>query len=337
VGGYTLFFNHILKYLPSKRLIPIVLIIFTLVAGLFWYSFGKSSQNNVYVNPAFSIEIKNDADSDFDKDGLKDWEEALWGTDPKNPDTDGDKTGDGKEIELKRDPLVKGPNDSYEPRLFNSTAEKIEKNNDFNLTSQVTDALGGSIGPRILAGGNKDSVSPVELAAAVGTLPKPDDILDNYKKFSRRDLKISPNSTSSSIKDYFNRIYGVYEKTFLTLKKDDLTILAEVLPTENYERLIEIDDVISAFDESINRIKAIPVPVGYETFAVEELNYLSKTKRVVEAFRNAEQDPLSALVLLQRRISLMDEVKQFHQETKESLAQNGISFEPNENGYLFFQ
>ena len=43
---------------------------------------------------------------DADEDNLKDWEEELWTTDPKNPDTDGDGTLDGEEIRLERNPLV---------------------------------------------------------------------------------------------------------------------------------------------------------------------------------------------------------------------------------------
>ncbi len=41
-------------------------------------------------------------DLDSDSDGLKDWEETLWGTDPKNPDTDGDGTEDGSAVEAER-------------------------------------------------------------------------------------------------------------------------------------------------------------------------------------------------------------------------------------------
>ncbi len=41
------------------------------------------------------LENTFDISLDSDSDGLKDWEEALWGTDPHNPDTDGDGVSDG--------------------------------------------------------------------------------------------------------------------------------------------------------------------------------------------------------------------------------------------------
>lgn len=40
----------------------------------------------------------------FDKD-----EEGVYGTDPNNPDTDGDEVGDGQEVENGTDPLGEEP------------------------------------------------------------------------------------------------------------------------------------------------------------------------------------------------------------------------------------
>jgi len=59
---------------------------------------------------------------------LKDWEENLWGTDPNNPDTDGDGTSDGKEVSEGRNPLIAGPND-----LIKDTIKNNNNNNYQNL------------------------------------------------------------------------------------------------------------------------------------------------------------------------------------------------------------
>jgi len=55
---------------------------------------------------------------DADKDGLPDWEEALWGTDQHNPDTDNDGIPDGAEVAARRNPKKAGPNDSLEAPLM---------------------------------------------------------------------------------------------------------------------------------------------------------------------------------------------------------------------------
>lgn len=45
---------------------------------------------------------------DSDGDGLKDWEELLWGTDIHNPDSDGDGMNDGDEVNAARNPKEAG-------------------------------------------------------------------------------------------------------------------------------------------------------------------------------------------------------------------------------------
>ncbi|OGD66657.1 hypothetical protein A2Z61_00915, partial [Candidatus Campbellbacteria bacterium RIFCSPLOWO2_02_35_12] len=86
---------------------------------------GILSVNN--LNAEIQAEaIKNIAEKDSDRDGLKDWEEALWGSDPHNPDTDGDRTPDGEEVVVGRNPIIAGPND----KLYNTLA--LKKKEDDN-------------------------------------------------------------------------------------------------------------------------------------------------------------------------------------------------------------
>ncbi len=64
---------------------------------------------------------------DSDNDGLKDWEEALWKTDPQNQDSDGDGTPDGKEVAEGRNPAVPGPDDSLSSALSPLAQNKGEE------------------------------------------------------------------------------------------------------------------------------------------------------------------------------------------------------------------
>ncbi|MEX0931495.1 MAG: hypothetical protein WDZ88_01970 [Candidatus Paceibacterota bacterium] len=73
--------------------------------------------------------------TDTDMDGLADWEEKLWNTDPKNPDTDGDGTSDGDEVFTGRNPLKPGPNDAMDNPLF-------IKNPEYAETSEENEPIG---------------------------------------------------------------------------------------------------------------------------------------------------------------------------------------------------
>lgn len=55
---------------------------------------------------------------DPDRDGLTNEEEAIWGTDPNNPDTDGDGYNDRNEVYTNHNPLVAGPDTNKLPAGF---------------------------------------------------------------------------------------------------------------------------------------------------------------------------------------------------------------------------
>ena len=50
--------------------------------------------------------IASQPDADPDNDGLKNWEEDTYRTDPRNPDTDGDGYLDGEETASGYDPTI---------------------------------------------------------------------------------------------------------------------------------------------------------------------------------------------------------------------------------------
>ncbi len=85
------------KYLPSKKFVIITLSIFATL-GLVFFLVGKFQKNpdgSLAVKDNWSLsEEKIEAQTlgelvkkDSDQDGLPDWEETLWGLDPRNPET----------------------------------------------------------------------------------------------------------------------------------------------------------------------------------------------------------------------------------------------------------
>src|SRR5574343_1049151 len=98
--------DKIKNYLPSKDFrkrvffISIFLILF-LVARYTIYPqiIGLFNKKNKIPE---SMTISGIVDSDQDSDGVPDWEESIWGTDPKKPDTDNDGISDFDFIKAKQ-------------------------------------------------------------------------------------------------------------------------------------------------------------------------------------------------------------------------------------------
>ena len=105
-----------LAYLPNKKIFFLLIFILLIFAGWFYFSGSKNGQTKDVAEQEKSpliaiVEQTSQLDKDSDADGLKDWEELLWKTDPNKADTDNDGTNDNEEITLNRNPLKAGPND----------------------------------------------------------------------------------------------------------------------------------------------------------------------------------------------------------------------------------
>jgi hypothetical protein len=89
------------KYLPSKKFMAIFALIVLFGGGLFFLS--RYQKKVVTKNQeAMKIKLGEFVDRDTDSDGVKDWEEALWGTDPLKGDTNDDGISDKDDIDKKK-------------------------------------------------------------------------------------------------------------------------------------------------------------------------------------------------------------------------------------------
>ncbi|MEK9166408.1 MAG: hypothetical protein AAB846_01610 [Patescibacteria group bacterium] len=272
------------------------------------------------------------ASADTDKDGLKDWEETLWKTDPKSPDTDGDGAPDGEEVRAGRNPSVKGPNDVHDgapPQIGNAAGKE---SGEGNLTDAFTQALSNTIGPRVAQG---VPLSADDISGIKKYLPDKNKILGQVPEITSADLVIAGENDPASVKKYFASVYAVYEKTVVPLKEDDLQILMEYLRQNKPEELNKIDNILHQLDLSIAGIKKIPVPAGYENYTVKEVNYAAKTKRAVEIIRHADTDPISAMAVLEFRYDLLTEIRAFHQNYGKEL-QTKIAIESGDTWKRMF-
>ena len=94
-----------------KFFIVLLFVLILLGGGLFalWFVGQKSLAQKQAADTSTPFYLRDQADGD--QDGLKDWEEKLWGSDPANPDSDGDGTTDGAEVIAERHPMKAGPDD----------------------------------------------------------------------------------------------------------------------------------------------------------------------------------------------------------------------------------
>lgn len=320
-----------LALIQKTRILVVVLVLLLAGSTVFWLS--TTSWTHLGLKPSIKAEIKNSnelaseifsqAIKDSDGDGLKDWEEQVWTTDPKNPDSDNDGTLDGKEINQNHNPKKKGPNDTP---LATISPQSLKTPDEENLTYSLAKSL---LESDLL----RDIVSDGEVPAAeaIGKLNLPDTLdanllLGRAATIGTKDIVVTPTRDLQKIRNYFDAVSATYERHLLPQQgQGDLVILMTALGTKDYSKLSELDPIISALEQSITDIKRLAVPADYKNFAVRELNYLLQTKRALEIFRNTETDPLATALIVRRRIDLLSEMEQFHRDIQAELAAQGIA------------
>ena len=237
----------------------------------------------------------NEANKDSDNDGLKDWEEKIYGTDPNNPDTDGDGYLDGKEIANGYNPLIKAPNDKLADfPLKNPTASQKDPNN-------LTDKLMAAVGQKIFElnknrQDNRKGLRVPKIAEFVPQFIEQNITNEDYnfsaeKDFDETKIKISKDNSKKAIKKYLESFNSIIQNSFSFSNKLGKDIVRDA---HRFGDFTEFDKLLSAYDNAINEFYGLAVPSSWAELHKEEIKLLISTKKVYEALRWPEKDYFKA-------------------------------------------
>lgn len=160
-------------------------------------TFSPASAARLISSPKLDYQDTDDSDHD----GLKDAEEAVWGSDPYNPDTDGDGFLDGEEV-------LSGHNPTQ------TDDDSLAKQKEFlglNSTQRLAQAITGGIlsgdlksgiNPKIFA----QSVDTVANATVYSTLSALEDV-----QVGEDEIKTNPDNSKEAQEKYLEKIFDVLD------------------------------------------------------------------------------------------------------------------------------
>lgn len=296
-----------MTHLRNPKIILSALLALLAIALFFWLSGEKFLQKNKTksVNlTAESIAI-TDANGDPDHDGLKNWEETLWKTDPNNPDTDGDGTPDGQEIKENRDPLKAGPDDKQSSPAINSQNDSLSMDTAYASSANLTQQLAKNFNPSTLQSlrdGNS-IMSMDNLDAGAKTA------LQNFKtgltpSISMSELRASQDNSTQAIQKY---IFEINKLTTTTIPPSmpEQDALMSIVQSYNDAAALTYADY---YDRMANNLKQITVPSDFAAMHKRGAEIFLGLSKTYEGLRNIKNDPLKALVALQENIALRNEL-----------------------------
>jgi len=276
---------------------------------------------------------------DSDNDGLKDWEELIYKTDPKNPDTDGDGTNDGDEIKQERNPLIIGPKDSLSNPIADEKAlQDASTSNTF--TKQFGETLLSSDVFVGLMQNGTPSLSQGDTEALANQLA------EDGKKFLAvnedelfASIRIAPKDTHTeaySMIKYLNGLGKIQNEYFMVAPEDDpASIITEATKSKDVKRFAELKKSISIFGAALAEVKALSVPRPLLDVHKKELLLLASMEKQLTAIMDAEKDPLGASTAIAGYIALRKEGALLHKKILEIIQQNHLVFLSGDAGSFF--
>lgn len=93
--------------MKTRSALAVLLVVLVGLVTAFWYVGDKKLSSSGTAATTTAPTRTNQPDTDGD--GLRDWEEDLWGTQKNNTDSDSDGVSDGDEVTASTDPRVFGP------------------------------------------------------------------------------------------------------------------------------------------------------------------------------------------------------------------------------------
>ncbi len=278
-----------------------------IIGAGFWFSNHKTTYSPFKNNPeqqkivAESLGLQQ-INKDSDNDGLKDWEEALWKTDPNNPDTDKDGALDGQEIIESRNPLVTGPEDYFE-----DTQIQNQNSASFPEASSLTEAFSQQFFSEYLKIKQSEETlsekSRDELINYFVEGAKNLNLNANQDFYTISDIKISPKNDTNSTRQYANNLALIIKKHFDPIPESEMTILGQIASSRDETTLSSRDldrlnPLMAAYRNTSSEALSLTVPSNLANFHLAIVNSFFKIGENLNSIQKISEDPIQAVVAL---------------------------------------
>jgi len=263
---------------------------------------------------------------DIDHDGLKDWEEKVYGTNPGHPDTDKDGYLDGEEVAAGYDPTKPAPDDKLVSQTTPSQATRPEPG---NLTQLLAYTLSNQLKfdqpPMLATAQNIDSLEQVLETAIdekiIEALQKSSthllaEFIPDYKE---EQIKTTSDNSLAAIRNYAKEAsqkIGVIDscqecenKTF----KTDAQVIQECIETKNYQR---VNCLTNSYLQAYQELLKITVPTDWLDIHKKLLSVFWGFHKVYQLIPEYEKDPLKGIIVLEKFGEISKDFAEVLQEMK---------------------
>jgi len=295
--------------------INIFLVIFILLIGCLIGGYAtlksKNSKADILEQLAQNFNMDNVID-DHDFDGLADWEEEIYKTDPNNPDTDGDGYLDGEEVASGFDPTKKAPNDKLQDEASQQIGDGLSRPEPGNLTQMIGYVLSGqlkagqmpfidtqdvnSVDQNVMDAMDEKVMEAIQ-KASIGFLAEfiPPFEKENYK------FKLTQENNLAAIRNYTKETSNKLGMLNFCVgdnnTKHEVEILQEAIETENFELINCLNNsYLQAYQETLKA----PVPLDWIDIHKRILSTYWNFHKIHQHIPEFGKDPYKGIIILKK-------------------------------------
>lgn len=270
--------------MPSKKFFAVAIGAILVFVSYYLIKSSDFFQNYQGNNPnetqtASLSATSEDRNQDSDGDGLADWEEVLWKTDPLLKDTDGNGITDGDEVKQKKEELTKTNSE-----LASNISDQTLTNTDYIARDLYTTLRANSI-QGIVTENAIDYLSELGSDRIKGVF--------NPTIYTKDDIKIVTEDPAS-YNSYLNLINNV-----ATNYPFDIEFASTYLETlnnlETFEGQQKIAEIKTETHTIHDLLKNAAVPTSATIPHLELLNAYSSLDEITKNLIDFEQDPVLAV------------------------------------------
>lgn len=313
---------------PSRKLffffIPVILVL-----GLFvLFKDTIIKKNTAPSTGAEVVAVKNSVinEVDSDGDGLKDWEEVLWGTDPLKKISNPEKIPDADYVQKKIDAKESIPtaqnNDSLTLKALATPGE------------DATDALSKDVFSEYISlkkSGNLNPTSIDQLAERITS----NIALPANAEFKEANLKTFDDKDSAMVRVYGNT-FALIEKKYRDqyeldpIQSEDLST---GLTSANPSSIQKIDRASKMYSDMAHELMTLSVPKSLASIHTDLANNYMQSSQGLKNMELLQKDPTRAIIGIEQHTKASSEEPLLLTKIINFFGTNGIIFTAGEPGF----
>ncbi len=264
---------------------------------------------------------------DTDVDGIPDWEEHLYGSNPKKFDTDSDGTPDGEEVRLNRNPAL-----ANTAKRGVAPTDLLEEIQDPNFATSSTDILG-----------LKKEFFAKFLAKEAEQI-RNTTYRDLLRKFDAKkviptnqliDLRVDSDNSAEALRTYGNNFGLLIDKYTKRTHRTEDEIVTDALKIKKDSALKELQLPAISYKNFSSDLKALSVPSSLAPSHLQVVNGYEGMSKGLLVMQVLFSDPINGAGGYQVYTTQKVEVTKGYAQLVVLLAKNNVIFEKHEAGFPF--